>query len=268
MKVNENLTLAERMKAAIVAKIVRAGLVQEGEAQRITLSDVPYFMEWATGFGGIWLVGETEAGEEFFYTIDAWNALEDATREARLKRAAGILFRARGQEFTIAMQDCLDTYAWCPEVPEDADQIVVNIPIRNGTQFAATDFNGLSNTAALLAVESPAAIAAVKYKETGIHGAELADWYLPGYGHWSLIFAYRNKINVALKAFFGVNNYLTQASFWTSTPADSLRAWVLPNPSTTAYTTGGSNPYRTAQYKVRACSQYKCNKRFMIYGKD
>ncbi len=268
MKVNENLTLAERMKAAIVAKIVRAGLVPEGEAQRITLADVPYFMDWATGFGGIWLVGETEAGEEFFYTPDQWNTLDDATREARLKRAAGMLFRAKGQEFTIALQDCPDSYMWCPEIPEDAEQIVVDIINRGGSQWAAIDFDGQKNTDALLAVDSPAAIAAVKYKETGIHGAALADWYLPAFGHWTLIFAYRNKVNAALKAFFGTNNYLTQATFWSSTPADTIRAWTLPNPSTTAYETSGSNFLRTAQYKVRACSQYKCNKRFMIYGKD
>lgn len=268
MKVNENLTLAERMKAAIVAKIVRAGLVPEGDAHRITLADVPYFMDWAAGFGGIWLVGETEAGEEFFYTTEQWNALDDATREARLKRAAGMLFRAKGREFIIALQDCPDSYAWVPEVPEDAEQIVVDITIRGGVQWAAIDFDGQKNTDALLAVESPAATAAVKYKETGIHGAALADWYLPAYGHWALIFAYRNKVNAALKAFFGTNNYLTQASFWSSTPATTHHAWILPNPSTTAYGTGGSNPLRTTPYKVRACSQYKCNKRFMIYGKD
>lgn len=268
MKVNENLTLAERMKAAVIAKIVRTGLVPEGEAHRITLADVPYFMEWATGFGGIWLVGETEAGEEFFYTPDQWNALDATTREARLKRAAGMLFRAKGQEFTIALQDCPDSYAWCPEVPEDAEQIVVDITIRNGSQWAAIDFNGQENTDALLSVDSPAAIAAVKYKETGIHGAALADWYLPAYGHWALIFTYRNRVNAALKAFFGTNYYLTQATFWSSTPSDSIRAWTLPNPSSATYGTSSSNPLRTAQYKVRACSQYKCNKRFMIYGKD
>lgn len=268
MKVIENLTLAERMKAAIVAKIVRAGLVPEGEAHRITLADVPYFMEWATGFGGIWLVGKTEAGEEFFYTTEQWNALDDATREARLKRAAGMLFRARGQEFTIALQDCPDSYAWSPEVPEDAERIVVNIPNRSGVGSATIDFNGQKNTDALLAVESPAATAAVKYKETGIHGAGLADWYLPAYGHWALIFAYRNKVNAALKAFFGTNNYLTQATFWSSTPYDNERAGALSNPSATLYGAHYSNPLRTMQYKVRAVSQYKCTKRYMIYGKD
>lgn len=262
MKVNENLTLAERMKAAAVAKIVRAGLVPEGDATRIHLSDVPYFLDWANGFGGIWLVGETDTGEEFFYTPDTWNALDNATREARLKRAAGMLFRAKGQEFVIALQDCPNTYTWCEE------GIKIDIPIRSGAMFAAIDFNGAENTTVLVAAESSAAIAAENYKQTGIHGAALADWYLPAYGHWVLIFSYRNKINTALKAFFGTNNYLMQAAFWSSTPQSTTGAWDLSNPSSTSYIAGADIKPWTEQLKVRACSQYKCTKRFMIYGKD
>lgn len=262
MKVNENLTLAERMKAAVVAKIVRAGLVQEGDAGRITLADVPYFLEWATGFGGIWLAGETEAGEEFFYTPDQWNALDDATRETRLKRAAGMLFRARGQEFTIALQDCPETYAWC------AEDIRPDISLKSGIYAAVIDNNGVGNTAALLAIDSPAAIAAVGYKEIGIHAAALADWYLPAHGQWWLIFSWRNRINAALKTFFGTNNYLTQAIFWSSTPYTNEHAWVLSNPSTTSFGAGGDTKIHTEQCKVRACSNYKCTKRFMIYGKN
>lgn len=262
MKVNENLTLAERMKAAIVAKIVRAGLVPEREAQCITLADVPYYMDWATGFGGIWLVGETEAGEEFFFTPDQWNGLEDNTREQLCRHTVGMLFRARGREFVIALQDCPDTYAWSPEGAK------VDLTNRSSTFGAVLDFDGPGNTDKLLAVESAAAGAAVNYKNTGIHGAMLADWYLPACGQWWLIFAYRNKINAALKAFFGMNNNLAQASFWSSTPFDNSRACMLPNPAVSSFTTNVSNPYRTEQCKVRACSQYKCTKRYMIYGKD
>lgn len=261
MKVNENLTLAERMKAAIVAKIVRTGLVQESDAYRITLSDIPYFMDWATGFGGIWLVGETTAGEEFFYTSEQWNSLDNVTRETLLNQAVGMLFRAKGQEFVIALQDCPDMYAWCDE------EVSVEIAACAGSQLAAIDFSS-DNTDALTAVGSPAALAAVNYKNTGIYNAAAADWYLPAYGHWSLIIAYRNKINSALKAFFGTNNYLTQAIFWSSTPSSATGAWALSNPSTTAYTTGTDNKPRTDTYKVRACSNYKCTKKFMIYGKN
>lgn len=268
MKVNENLTMAERMKAAIVAKIVRAGLVAERDASRIRLSDVPYFIDWATGFGGIWLVGETTAGEEFFYTPGQWNALDDATRAARLSRAAGMLFRAHGQEFVIALQDCLDTYAWCPQPDEGDTPVRVEITNKSGLLGAAIDFDGPGNTTALLATESPAAAAAVGYKATGIYGASLADWYLPSFGQWLSIFAYRNRVNAALKSFFGVNNYITQATFWTSTPADNIRAWIFSNPGTASCVTGSNNALRTTSNKVRACSQYKCTKRFMIYGKD
>lgn len=267
MKVNENLTMAERMKAAIVAKIVQAGLVAEGDASRIRLSDVPYFIDWATGFGGIWLVGETVAGEEFFYSPEQWAALDDATRAARLSRAAGMLFRAQGQEFVIALQDCPETYTWCPE-PEDDTPVQVEITNKGGSMSAAIDFDGPGNTAALLATDSPAAIAAVNYKTTGIHGAALADWYLPAFGQWSLVFAYRNRVNAALKSFFGVNTYIAQATFWSSTAQDNIRAWPLSNPGTTSYLHSPSGSLRTTLNKVRSCSQYKCTKRFMIYGKD
>lgn len=262
MKVNENLTLAERMKAAAVTKIIRAGLVQEGDAGRIRLSDIPYFIDWATGFGGLWLVGETATGEEFFYTPDKWDALPDTQRESLLKQATGMLVRAKGHEFTLALQDCPDTYEWCQE---DA---FVDIANRSGLNSALTDFDGQKNTKALIAAGSPAAIAAENYKNTGIHNASAADWYLPAYGEEYLIFAYRNKINAALKTFFGTNNYLTQAVFWTSTPNTNAAAWILSNPSTSSYVSSGTYDSRSATNKVRACSQYKCTKRFMIYGKD
>lgn len=266
MKVNENLTMAERMKAAIVAKIVRAGLVAERDASRIRLSDVPYFIDWATGFGGIWLVGETTAGEEFFYTPEQWNALDDATRGERLSRAVGMLFRAQRKEFVFALQDCPGTYAWCL-TSEDGTTPQVEITPRGGSQGAVIDFNGQENTTALLSVASPAAKAAVDYKATGIHGAAAADWYLPAFGHWALIFAYRNKVNAALKTFFGTNNYIAQATYWSSTPSDSIRAWTLPNPGTASCITNPNNPLRTTSNKVRACSQYKCTKRYLIHGK-
>lgn len=269
MKINENLTMAERMKAAVVAKIIQRGLVQQNDASKIKLSDIPYFVEWATGFGGVWLVGETEEGQEFFYTPDQWDTLDDGVREIHLKRAAGILLRAKGKEFVIALQDCPDMYAWCPPIEGEEDTPVqVDITNRSGSMWAAIDFEGPNNTSILVAAESPAAIAAVNYKTTGIHGAALADWYLPTYGEWLLIFTYRNKINSALKSFFGTNNYIAQAAFWTSTPSGSTTAWGLSNPSTTSYTTSATNYPRTNQMKVRSCSQYKCTKKFMIYGKN
>lgn len=268
MKINENLTLAERAKAAIVAKIVKGGFIREDESSRIRLSDVPYYLKWATGYGGIWLVGETEQGEEFFYTPAAWDGLTDEQRDILRPRAAGMLFRAFGHEFVIALQDCPDSHAWCPELDESGVPAQVEISNKSGINMANIDFDGAGNTEEMLKVECPAAIAAVNLKDEGIHGAGLADWYLPAYGQWSLIFMYRNKINAAIKTFLGAVSYLSQAVYWTSTPSGTTSAWVLSNPSLTSYTTGGDTRTRTEKCKVRACSQYKCTKRYMTYGED
>ena len=100
--------------------------------------------------------------------------------------------------------------------------------------YAWNDFNGKSNTAALLNVTDSdnnttyanAATYCKKFNETSSENQGYTDWYIPACGQLALIYINVTEINAALTK-IGGTTFSASNTFWSSSEYSSDRGWYV-----------------------------------------
>lgn len=166
----------------------------------------------------------TDGGEYRAYTLADWDGF---TAEQRAKvTPVGVQLSASGQKFIVAPTDAgngakykwedKDSYKDCVEIPG-----LRNV---NHEEEAKRDFNGRSNTNALLAygrehgINYPATKAAANYSFKGLSG-----WYLPASGQLWLMDENKEAINRLLGKIGGTS----LSYYWSSTEYSASSAWLV-----------------------------------------
>lgn len=105
---------------------------------------------------------------------------------------------------------------------------------KSNSTYAWNDYNGKSNTAALLNLTDSdsyttyanAVTYCKKFNETPLENQGYTDWYIPACGQLALIYINRTEINAALTK-IGGTTLNTSFSYWSSSEYSSIRGWSV-----------------------------------------